>query len=213
MPPSLTPGQFEQMFPGAGEHYPHFLAAGGACDAFGITNLERQAAFFAEVGYESNGLLRLDESFAYTPARLMTVFPFRFTTMEKATDYVARGPKAIANLVYAMRLGNGPEKSGDGWRFRGRGFVQLTGRNNYAEFAGALSLPLVMNPDLAAEPANAARIAARFWKTRGCNEMADLRNMVGITQAINGGLTGLKERMATWRRLRSILGLTLETIA
>jgi len=106
-----------------------------------------------------------------------------------------------------MRLGNGPEKSGDGFRYRGRGPIQLTGRKNYAEFGAALGLPLETSPDLAAVIAHGARIAARFWQTRGCNDLADAHNIAGITRAINGGLTGFKERKATWLRFRTILGL------
>jgi putative chitinase len=143
----------------------------------------------------------------------MTVFPFRFKTIAKATDYATKGPRAIASLVYANRIGNGAEKSGDGWTYRGRGFIQLTGRKNYAEFGAALGVSLEQIPSLAADPIHAARIAGRFWQTRGCNDMADVLNQVGITRAINGGLTGLKERVATWNRFRALLGLLVEAIA
>lgn len=213
MPTAVTPSQFEAMFPKAGDYHALFLTQGSACDEFSITTTERQAAFFAQLSHESVGLTRLEESFAYYPARLMSVFPFRFQTRAKANDYVSRGPQAIASLVYANRLGNGPEKSGDGWTYRGRGFIQLTGRKNYAEFGTALGLPLEQTPNLAKLPAHAARIAARFWQTRGCNEMADILNLVGITRAINGGLIGLKDRIETWNRFRSILGLTVEAVA
>lgn len=213
MQQAVTLTQFEEMFPKAGECYPYFAAPGSACDEFGITTTERLAAFFAQLSHESVGLTRLEESFAYTPARLMSVFPFRFKKLTAATEYVTLGPKAIASLVYANRMGNGPEKSGDGWTYRGRGFIQLTGRRNYAEFAAATGVPFDLKPNLAAHPPHAARIAARYWQTRGCNEMADILNLVGITKAINGGLTGLKDRIQTWNRFRSILGLKVEAIA
>jgi len=213
MPQGLNPRQFELMFPQAADNYAYFCAPGAACDEFSINTNERLAAYFAELSHESVGMTRLEESFAYTPARLMTVFPFRFTTLEKATDYVTRGPKAIASLVYANRLGNGAEKSGDGWTYRGRGFIQLTGKRNYAEFAAATGVPLDLKPDLAVFPPHAARIAARFWQTRKCNEMADVLNFDGITAAINGGLMGQQDRIATWNRFRAILGLSEKAIA
>ena len=213
MPHAVTLTQFEEMFPQAGEYYPYFCAQGSACDEFGITTTERLAAFFAQLNHESVGLTHLEESFVYRPARLMNVFPFRFTTIEKANRYVEAGPKAIASLVYANRLGNGPEKSGDGWTYRGRGFIQLTGKRNYAEFAAATGVPLDLKPNLAAHPPYAARIAGRFWQTRGCNELADSLDLVGITRAINGGLNGLRDRVATWNRFRGILGLQAEAVA
>jgi putative chitinase len=199
------------MFPKASEHYPRFLDPGAACDEFDINTPERLAAFFAQLSHESSGLTRLEESFAYTPARLRTLWPTLFDNRASLAPYFnsdgSPQPAAIANRVYAMRMGNGPEKSGDGFRYRGRGFIQLTGKNNYSEFGTALGIPLVADPDQAANPSVAARIAGRFWKTRDCNARADLPNIAGVTRAINGGLTGLKERTATWQAFRALLGL------
>ena len=166
---------------------------------FDITTARRMAPFLGEVAYESSGLTRMEESFAYTPERLTVVWPFRFKTLPVAEAYVARGAAAIASYVYANRMGNGAETSGDGWRFRGRGFIQLTGRANYAESGVALDLPLLTRPEMAADPANAWRIAARFFATRGCNGFADAGNFSAITYAINGGSNGAKGR-ADWRR-------------
>jgi putative chitinase len=207
---SLT--QFAQMFPKTVEYFPYFLSSGAACDEFEITLPERLAAFFAQLSHESAGLTRLEESFAYTPARLVSLWPTLFdNTVDTHPCFTIDGqpkPMEIANRVYAMRMGNGPAASGDGFRYRGRGFIQLTGKKNYTEFTAALGIPLVTNPDLAALPSHAARIAGRFWKTRGCNALADALNIAGITRAINGGLTGLNERRTSWLRFRSIVGLS-----
>jgi putative chitinase len=208
---SLT--QFAQMFPKTVEYFPYFLAPGAACEEFEINTPERLAAFFAQLSHESAGLTRLEESFAYTPARLETIWPARFdfdTSVATARYFRPDGTakqEAIANTAYAMRLGNGPEKSGDGFRYRGRGPIQLTGRKNYAEFGEGLHLPLETSPDLAALIANGARIAGRFWITRGCNALADALDVRGVTRAINGGLTGFKERKSTWLYFRTLLGL------
>lgn len=204
MPQGLTLNQFAAMFPKAAAAY-FAIPLNAACEEFEITTPDRQAAFFAQLDHESVGLTRLEESFAYSSSRLRVVWPFRFRTTVKAQTYANRGPRAIASYVYADRMGNGAEKTEDGWTYRGRGFIQLTGWNNYSEFGKALGLDLVNSPDQAAEPAVAARIAARYWKTRGCNELADAGNFVAITRAINGGLTGLKERTATWKRFQTIL--------
>jgi len=178
-----------------------------ACAEFSINTAERSIAFLSQIHHESSGLSRLSESFAYTPQRLMAVWPFRFRSLSAAQEYESKGPRAIANYVYSDRMGNGPERSGDGWKYRGQGFLQLTGLANFAEFGEALGLPLVKSPELAQRSTEGARIAARYWSTRGCNELADALNVTAITRAINGGLTGLKDRRATWLLFRSIVGL------
>lgn len=200
----ITRDIFERMFPRQGQHF-DVLRAGRA--EFEVNTAERAAAFLATLHHESAGLKRTEESFAYGAQRLMVVWPFRFRTLEHAQKWAAMGPQALANYVYANRMGNGSPITGDGWSYRGRGWMQITGKNNYAEFGEAFALPLLAVPDLAARPEHAARIAARFWATRGCNAKADARDIAGITRAINGGLTGLSERTATWRQFRSLLGL------
>lgn len=118
---------------------------------------------------------------------------------------LARNPEALGNFIYARRNGNGDEASGDGYRYRGRGLIQLTGRANYAEASAATGAGLVQEPGLAAQPDTAAAIAAWYWHSRGCNALAD-RHLWGETvRAINGALVGLQERTAFLTRARAVL--------
>lgn len=152
----------------------------------------RRAAFLATIAHESNGGRALEEALGYSAHRIVAVWPRRFRTLEAAEPF-ARRPEALANEVYAGRIGNGPPESGDGWRFRGRGLIGLTGRSNYGAAADALGLPLVTRPDLAADAAVAARVAAWWWTAHGCNELADAGDVPAWRRRVNGGLTGLDD--------------------
>lgn len=153
---------------------------------FEIDRPVRLAAFLAQCHAESARFTRLSENLNYmTAARLMKVWPSRFRTAASAAPYI-RNPEALANLVYAGRLGNGSVGSGDGWRYRGRGLIQLTGKANYREAATALGRPYVESPNLVAEPMDACLTAAWFWQMRGCNPLADRGDIDGITRRING---------------------------
>lgn len=176
--------------PSSAERFARPLAE--ACAEFGIDTPARLAAFLAQVAHESGNLGRLVESLNYSAQGLVAVWPRRFTA-DTAAAY-ARHPEQIANLVYAERMGNGDLASGDGWRYRGRGLIQVTGRANYAACGKALGLDLVGAPELLEQPEPAARSAAWFWRMRNLNPMADRGDIEGITKAINGGLTGLADR-------------------
>jgi len=178
-----------------------------ACLEFDISTGERIAAFLAQMDHESDGFSRLVENLNYSAERLRAVFPRFFPTFMRAQTYAARGPQAIANLVYGGRIGNGDEFSGDGFRYRGRGLPQLTGLANYLRAEKALSLPLVAFPDKLLEPGPAARVGAWFWSQAGCNDLADAGDFSGITRAINGGLNGLPHRVELWNHYRGALGL------
>lgn len=192
----------------------HWLAAlNGGMRACSIDSAVRQAAFLAQVMVESAELRHVDEALAYSPQRLRQVWPQRFPDDATAARY-ANNPAALANYVYAGRMGNGNEASGDGWRFHGRGLIQLTGRANYAAFAQAARVDAVANPDLLLEPAGAALSAAWFWQSKGLNELADQlaggqadQVFAQITRRINGGTIGLSERRAYWLRARGALGI------
>lgn len=182
-----------------------------AMTRFDITTIERIAAFLAQVGHESGDCRRLVESLDYSPGRLTAVWPRRFPTLQHAAPY-AHQPERLANLVYANRLGNGPVTSGDGWHFRGRGLMQITGRGNYRSTGLALGLDFEFHPELLETPLPAALAAAQFWASRGLNELADNRvnddddeDFVRICIAINGGRTGLAERRANWARTKAAL--------
>lgn len=169
-----------------------------AMSEFGINNPRRQAHFLAQIGHESGGFSRLIENLNYSAERMAQVWPSRFATGGKPNALAVRlnrNPEAIANVVYADRLGNGPQVTGDGWKYRGRGLIQLTGRANYQAAATALNLNLIANPDQVADSKTvAARVAAWFWFANGLNQLADADNLVGITRRINGGTIGLDDR-------------------
>lgn len=205
----MTPSdaQLRRFLPGLTHSLEWVNALGAACPRFGITSVERLAAFLAQCAHESAEFARLVESLNYSATRLVVVWPKRFPTLEAAQPYDHQ-PEKIANRVYANRLGNGDESSGDGWRFRGRGLVQLTGRINYRESGAALHLPLELEPDQVAMPAAAALTAGQFWSSRGLNTLADLNTVEGfdtISRRINGGNTGLASRRAYWERAKVAL--------
>jgi putative chitinase len=153
---------------------------------FAITTPSRQAAFLAQVGHESLSLSRIAEGLNYSAQRLMAVWPKRFPTLE-STHYYEHQPEHLANFVYANRMGNGPFESGDGFRFAGKGPLQITGRANYEELGDALDLPLADHPEMLLEPAVGARAAAWFWAVHGCNELADAGDFDAISDVINLG--------------------------
>lgn len=158
-----------------------------ACARFDINTPARLAGFIAQCRVESDDFRRLEESLAYrTPERLRAVFPSRVPSLADAADLVRAGPQAIANRVYAGKGGNGPEASGDGWRYRGRGVLQLTLRDNYADAQAALGRPYLTQPDLVAQPDDACLVAAWYWHTIKGNMLADSAQWDAITRAING---------------------------
>ena len=179
---------------GAGQGQAVLLKA--AAEA-GITSPTEQAMFLAQLDHESGGFRKLSESFAYRPERLTAVFPKYFRSIGEAQAVAQQGPEAIAERVYGGRMGN--SQPGDGFKFRGRGFIQLTGRNNYAAASKALGVDLLSNPDLAADPDVAARAAVWFWKSRGVSGPASRGDVRGATKLINNGTNGLADRQDKFR--------------
>ena len=182
------------------------LPLDAAMTAFTINTSKRAAAFLAQAAHESIGFTRLQENLSYsTPERLMEVFKGRFTGLADAAQYL-RQPEKLANRVYANRLGNGDTSSGDGWRFRGRGLFQLTGRANYMAAGDGLGTDYKANPDLVAEPPDAAFTAAWYWAVGNLNAMADLGQIDTITRRINGpAMLGADERRAMYQRFLQVL--------
>lgn len=174
-------------------------AVQAACDRFEINNPNRVAAFLAQCGHESGGFTRLLENLNYSAEALMRVWPSRFPTMEVAMRY-HRQPEKIANNVYGNRMGNGPESSGDGWRYRGRGLKQLTGKSNYTACSKGLGKDLVAEPELLLTPEFAALSAGWFWKANNCSPLADAREFELLTKRINGGLIGLADRKTRYEK-------------
>ena len=157
----------------------------------------------AQVLHESGGLTILIESMNYSAERMMVVWPSRFPTLQSAKPY-AHNPEKLANKVYANRMGNGNEQSGDGYRFIGRGLMQVTGREDYAKYGKLVGASLVTNPDLASSAAYTLKIAAEEWKAKGCNQWADADNITKITQLINGGQTGIAERKEWFKKTSAV---------
>lgn len=170
----------------------------------GIVSQLEKAHFIAQLGHESSGFLRLTENLNYSADRLEAVFKKYFPTQELRRRF-QYNPVMIANKVYADRLGNGGPETGDGWKYRGRGFIQLTGKDNYSEASKALfgdASILVNNPDLASEPLTAARIAVHFWNKKNIRPLAMRDDIEAVTRKVNGGLTGLDDRKDWLRRTK-----------
>ena len=170
-----------------------------------IATLRQQAAFIGQCGHESGNFTKLEEGLSYAAERLMKIWPKRFPTMEVAQKY-ARNPRALANYVYANRMGNRDEASGDGWRFRGSGWLQLTGHANFFHAGKACGEDFVMKPDLVRTPQYAAITAGWYWATHKCNELAEAGEWAKLTKAINGGTIGLDDRVKHTRHALEVLG-------
>lgn len=162
---------------------------------FGITTPARMAGFIAQAAHESSGFARLEENLHYSrPERIMQVWPTRVPSIADALPLI-RNPEALANRVYANRNGNADESSGDGWRYRGRGLFQLTGRANYMAAGDALGVDLKGHPERVGEAAMAAMTSGWFWAANGCNELADTSQIDAMTRKINGrAMLGAEER-------------------
>ncbi len=171
-----------------------FVPLDTACSAFEINTPVRQAMFMAQCAHESNGFRVLAEDLHYSAAALLRVWPSRFTFAE-ANEF-ANNPGRIAERVYGGRMGTGPEGDGDGYKYRGRGIIQLTGKMNYQMAGRALHQEYLARPELVEYPDDAALVAAWYWSVHGCNELADNGAFTEITKRINGGLNGLEARLA-----------------
>jgi putative chitinase len=191
------------------------------CVEFEINTPRRIAGFLAQTSHESGGYTMLSENLNYKAATLAACWPNRFAVMgadkkpkkengknipTAVANSIAGKPELIANLVYSSRMGNGPAESGEGWKYRGRGLKQLTGKYNYTKCGEALNLDLVGNPDLLLEPMAAARSAGWFWKTNNLSSFADNGDILGMTKKINGGTIGLAERQAKYDKCLKAMG-------
>lgn len=172
-------------------------------EKYGLNTRLRIAHFMAQIEHES-GLKPISENLNYSKQGLLNTFNKYFTddilrknggikTLGTSTLY-ARQPEKIANKVYANRMGNGDEESGEGWKYRGRGFLQITGKENYFRLSNDTDLDFLKNPDLLLEEPNAMISALWFWNLKGLNKLADKNDIVGITKKINGGLNGIEHR-------------------
>jgi len=172
---------------------------------YDINTPQRQAAFIGQCAHESGNFKTLEENLNYKPEALMRVWPSRFPDLPTAMKY-AHDPIKIANKVYANRMGNGAEESGEGSKYHGRGLIQLTGKENYERCGEAIGVDLINQPGLLAQPDLAAMSAGWFWNKKGLNALADAGDIDTMTKRINGGLIGIEDRKAKIAKALSILG-------
>jgi putative chitinase len=194
---AISPGCKPDVAEGLAQCLPDVL------EKYAIDTPLRVAHFLAQTAHESEGFTHFVENLNYSAAGLQNTFPKYFHTANPAA--YARNQEKIANHVYANRMGNGDEASGDGWKFRGRGMIQLTGRDNYTHFSNDAGTDAVQNPDLLSTPAGAAESAAWYWKERDINKPADEDDVVKVTKLINGGILGLDERKALLVKAKAIV--------
>lgn len=174
-------------------------------DHYQINTVNRLAAFLAQCIHESAGFATIKENLNYRAESLRRVFPKYFPTDDLAQKY-AHNQSMIANRVYGNRMGNGPEESGDGYKFCGRGLIQLTGHDNYLAFANSIDMDIDDVVEYLSTFNGAVESAAWFWDSRNLNYLADQDNIKEITHKINGGYIGLEERTALYQKAKSILG-------
>lgn len=165
----------------------------------------RMASFIGQCQHESGNFKTLKENLNYSAKGLCATWPKRFPTEESATPY-HRNPEKIANKVYADRMGNGDEASGDGWKYSGRGLIQLTGKSNYTLAGDSLVADLLNTPDLVLQPKYAALTAGWFWDKNRLNAFADADDIEGMTKKINGGTIGLDDRKKHIAHALEVLG-------
>jgi len=204
----LTLEQLKQMLPRNPYVADWHEALSKLLPDYDINTPRRIAAFVAQCAHESGGFMVLKENLNYKPATLRKIFPKYFPTDAIANDYASRLNKQmhIANRAYASRMGNGDESSGDGWRFCGRGLIQLTGRNNYQAFADSLEMNINDVPEYLATFEGAAQSACWFWETNNLNKWADSGDIKELTRRINGGYIGLEDRIKHYNHALHIMG-------
>jgi len=212
----ITPAQLIRICPRIPEAEAWSAALSEAMREFAIETPLHAAHFIAQLAHESSEFVVLAENLNYrTPERIKAVWPARFwlpgdaehacpSSKRDARDFV-QSPRSLAAYVYAGRNGNGGEGSGDGWLYRGRGPIQITGRSNYARAGQALHLALVDNPDWLIDPDVGARAAGWYWQSNALDRLADRDDLAAITKRINGGITGLNERRAYLVRAKAVL--------
>ena len=167
----------------------------------GINTKERVCMFLAQCGHESAGFTIFNENLNYSAKGLRGVFGKYFPTDALANQY-ARQPEKIANKVYANRMGNGPESSGDGWKYRGFGYIQLTSKSNFEAFSKDTGIDIVSNPEnIRQDLSLAIKTAVWFWNKNNLNKYCDNNDFTGLTKRINGGLNGLPDREEKLRKL------------
>ncbi|MAZ82733.1 MAG: glycohydrolase [Hoeflea sp.] len=201
----LSPSLLRHLYPAASEEMLQAFAEGSGeiLPRFGISERRDRLHFFlAQIGHESGGLRITSENMNYSAKRIRQVWPKRFNTIADAEPY-AHNPEKLANKVYGGRMGN--DQPGDGWAYRGRGLIQITGKEGYREVGKRAHLDLVKQPDLASDPRYALTVACAFWTWKNLNKLCDGGDFVLVTKRINGGTVGLKDRFEWLAKVQSLV--------
>jgi len=202
----FTKEQLKEMIPKNPYLDNWFKALNDILPEYEINTPQRVAAFIAQCAHESGNFVFLKENLNYKAASLRKVFPKYFPDDATAAAY-ANKPEMIANRVYANRMGNGDESSGDGWRFCGRGLIQLTGKNNYTFFAASLDIPLQEASEYLETFEGAVQSACFFWEQNKLNQWADSGDILTLTKRINGGTIGLEDRIKHYNHALHVFGV------
>lgn len=201
----FTPAQLAEII-GKNPYIDHWYnAVATILPDYDINTKPRVAAFLAQCAHESAGFKFLKENLNYKAASLRRVFPKYFPNDALAAQY-ANKPEMIANRVYGNRMGNGDESSGDGFRYCGRGLIQLTGKNNYQAFAESIETPVEELPEYLGTFEGAVQSACWFWETNNLNQWADKGDILTLTKRINGGTIGLEDRIKHYNHALHVLG-------
>ena len=201
----LTKDQLARLIPGNPYLDHWYNAVSQALPDYDITTPQRIAAFLAQCAHESGGFTAIKENLNYKAESLVKVFPKYFKSLEEANQY-AKQPEKIANKIYGGRMGNGDEASGDGYRYCGRGLIQITGKSNYQSFADSLGIDVNDTPDYLATFEGAVQSACWFWEANNLNRWADAGDILTLTKKINGGTIGLDDRTARYNHALQVLG-------
>jgi putative chitinase len=202
---NFTKEQLKEMIP-KNPYIDHwFEALNDILPEYDNTTPQRVASFLAQCAHESGGFVFLKENLNYKAASLRRVFPKYFPDDATANHYAGKG-EMIANRVYANRMGNGSEESGDGFKYCGRGLIQLTGKNNYTFFAGSLDIPVEEASEYLQTFEGAVQSACFFWEQNKLNQYADSGDILTMTKRINGGTIGLEDRQKHYQHALHIFG-------
>ena len=202
---NFTQEQLKEMIPRNSYVSQWYEAISSILPEYEINTPQRVAAFLAQCAHESGGFVFLKENLNYKAASLRKVFPKYFPDDATAAAY-ANKPERIANRVYANRMGNGPEDSGDGWRYCGRGLIQLTGKDNYTFFAASIDVPVEEASEYLQTFEGAVQSACFFWEQNNLNKWADAGDILTLTKRINGGTIGLEDRIKHYEHALHIFG-------
>ena len=202
----FTVEQVEELLPGNKDYTEWYDVMKVALPLYEINTVERVAGFIAQCGHESRNFGVLTENLNYSASALNKIFPKYFTRAGRSAQQYHRQPERIANVIYANRMGNSDPGSGDGWRFRGGGLIQLTGKRNYTAFAESIDISLDDAVDYVRTIEGALVSACWFWKTNNINKYCDRLDIETMTRRINGGTIGLEDRKKHWEHALDVLG-------